>query len=122
VSRKPNLTSIAARSMIIKYIQRNYTLVPKNLSNISILSGILRTVFYLAIKKHYHTDPDEPGEDNENPEFTGGITIENITKQVNFIGLQLETAFEIGSVPSTRKKLGKDVASRILKILDLIKI
>jgi hypothetical protein len=73
-------------------------------------------------KKRYHTDPVEPGEDNENPEFTGGITIENAAKQVNFIGLQLEMSSEKRSNEPERKKLGKDVASSILKILDLVKI
>ena len=41
-------------------------------------------------KKRYQLDPIEPGEDNENPEFTGGTTVENAAKQVKFIGLQLE--------------------------------
>jgi hypothetical protein len=73
-------------------------------------------------RKHYHTDPDEPGENNENPEFTGGITVENAAKQPNFIGLQFEAASKIRSVPSERKILGKDVASSILKTLDLVKL
>jgi len=73
-------------------------------------------------KKGYHTDPVEPGEDNENPEFTGGITVENSAKQVNFIGLQFETASKIRSIESERKKLAQDVAASILKTLDLVKI
>src|SRR5215218_2690751 len=58
-------------------------------------------------KKRYHTDPVEPGEHNENPDFTGGITVENAAKQVNFIGLQLETASKIRSIESERKKFGE---------------
>ena len=73
-------------------------------------------------KKRYNTDPIEPGENNENPDFTGGKTVENAAKQVNFIGLQFEAASKIRSVESERKKLGKDVASSILKTLDLVKI
>jgi hypothetical protein len=73
-------------------------------------------------KKRYHTDPVEPGEHNENPEFTGGQTVENAAKQINFIGLQFEAASKIRSIESERKKLGKDVASSILKTLDLVKI
>ena len=73
-------------------------------------------------KKRYNTDPIEPGENNENPDFTGGKTVENAAKQVNFIGLQFEAASKIRSIESERKKLGKDVASSILKTLDLVKI
>lgn len=73
-------------------------------------------------KKRYHTDPIEPGENNENPEFTGGITVENAAKQVNSIGLQFEAASKIRSIEAKRKKLGKDVASSILKTLDLVRI
>jgi hypothetical protein len=73
-------------------------------------------------KRRYNTDPIEPGENNENPDFTGGTTVENAAKQVNFIGLQFEAASKIRSVESERKKLGKDVASSILKTLDLVKI
>jgi N-formylglutamate amidohydrolase len=73
-------------------------------------------------KKRYYTDPVEPGNDNENPEFKGGPTVENAAKQVNFIGLQLEVASRIRSISSDRIKLGKDVASTILKTLDLVKI
>ena len=56
------------------------------------------------------------------PEFTGGSTVENAAKHVNFIALQFETASRIRSNEPERKKLAKRVASSILKTLDLVKI
>ena len=71
--------------------------------------------------KGYQIDPDQPGKD-ENPEFTGGSTVENAAKHVNFNALQFETASRIRSNEPERKKLAKRVASSILKTLDLVKI
>jgi hypothetical protein len=78
--------------------------------------------FLTSLKNEgYHTDPGQPGQD-ENPKYTGGPTIENAAKQVNFIALQFETASRMRSNESKCKALAKHVASSILKTLDLVKI
>ena len=78
--------------------------------------------FLTFLKNEGHsTDPDQPGQ-YENPNFTGGQTVENAAKQVNFIGLQLEVASDIRSNDSEREKLAKNVSSGILKTLNLVKI
>jgi hypothetical protein len=70
--------------------------------------------------ENYNTDPAQPGHD-ENPGFTGGPTVENASKQLNFIALQFEASTTMRTNESKRKALAKHVASAILKILDVVK-
>lgn len=70
--------------------------------------------------ENYNMDPAQPG-DQENPNFTGGPTVENAAKQVNFIALQFEASTKMRSNESKRKALAKHVASAISKVLDLVK-
>lgn len=68
----------------------------------------------------YHPDPDQPGQ-CENPAFNGGETVNKYSKRKGIAAIQIEVNTKHRFDETKRRALAEDVASSILKTLDLVK-
>jgi N-formylglutamate amidohydrolase len=77
--------------------------------------------FLTSLKNEgYHPDPDKPGQ-YENPNFNGGETVNKYSKRKGIAAIQIEVNNKHRFNEIKRRALAEDIASSILKILDLVK-